>query len=85
MNITVAIGKEIGVGVSQFLDKTPEIQVYANSNIHAYQWRDARKKETCDVWENESYDTRGEMRSALMNHLIDSGDLTQENKQMANY
>ena len=74
MNITESIAKEISFEVAEFLRKTPEIQVYANSSINQYQWRDGRFKETCDVWENESYDTRGEMRAALKTHLEEKGD-----------
>lgn len=74
MNITESIGKEIGVEVSNFLKKTPEIQIYANHNINRYQWMDGRFKETCDVWENEDHASRCEMKDVLMKHLKANGD-----------
>jgi len=74
MNITESIGQEIGQDVASFLKKTPEIQIYANSNINRYQWRDGRYKETCDVWSNEDYASRMEMRTALMEYLKSKGD-----------
>jgi hypothetical protein len=74
MNVTASIGIEIGVGVSEFLEATPEVQIYANANIIKYQWRDGRFKETSDVWQNENYDTRGEMKEALMKHLKSKAD-----------
>jgi len=74
MNITESIAKEISFEVTEFLRKTPEIQVYANSNINQYQWRDGRFIETSDVWNNPSYDTRQEMRIALKTHLESKGD-----------
>jgi hypothetical protein len=74
MNITESIAKEISFEVAEFLRKTPEIQVYANSNINQYQWRDSRFTETSDVWNNPSYDTRQEMRVALKTHLESKGD-----------
>ena len=74
MNITESIGKEIGIGVSEFLSKTPEIQIYANTNSNRYQWRDGRYIDTCDVWGNEDYASRGEMKTALMEYLKSRGD-----------
>lgn len=75
MNITVSIGVDLGVGVSNFLKKTPEIQIYANSDSQRYQWRDGRFEDTCDVWENPNYASRGEMKTKLMEHLKENGDL----------
>ena len=69
MNITESIGQEIGQGVATFLKNTPEIQIYANSSINRYQWRDGRFKDRCDVWNNEDYATRMEMKNALMEYL----------------
>lgn len=74
MNITESIAKEISFELAEFLRKTPEIQVYANSNINKYQWRDGRFAETSDVWNNPSYDTRTEMRKALKTYLEQKGD-----------
>lgn len=75
MNIIESIAKEISNDVADFLIKTPEIQVYANSNINQYQWRDGRFFDTSDVWNNPSYDTRLEMREALKIHLESNGDI----------
>ena len=74
MNITEQIGLEIGNGVNVFLNKTPEIQVYANSSTDAYQWRDGRFKETHDVWCNKDYKSRGKLKVAIMKHLKSKGD-----------
>lgn len=78
MNITSEIGKEMGADVSRFLEKTPEIQVYANANLYKYQWRDGRFLTTSDVWKNKSYDTRAEMRNALMVHFKTHGGIQSE-------
>lgn len=74
MNITKAIGLEIGIGVSEFLNKTPEIQIYANENIHRYQWRDTRFPDTSDMWSNDDFITRLAMRNKLMEYLKFRGD-----------
>jgi len=74
MNITVSIGEELGVGVSDFLKKTPEIQIYANPQSLGYQWRDGRFKETCDVWSNKDFMRRDEVKTKLMEHLKSKGD-----------
>ena len=65
MNITESIARQIGVEVAVFLSKTPEIQVYFNSSMNKYQWRDGRFIETASVWDNISYSTRQEMVTAL--------------------
>ena len=74
MNITESITNEISFELAEFLRKTQIIQVYINSDINQYQWCDSRFKETSDVWGNQSYDTRTEMRIALKKHLELTGD-----------
>ena len=69
MNITEAIGKEISTEVSEFLKKTPEIQIYANHMTNTYQWRDGRFEKYCNVWYNENYECRGDMKTALVQYL----------------
>ena len=34
-----------------------------------YQWRDGRFKEFSDVWSNKDYKCRGDMKTALTEHL----------------
>ncbi len=75
MNITKSIGDELGVKVSHFLNKTPEIQIYANISIDRYQWRDGRYRETCDVWSNKNYKSRLDIGIFLCEYLINNGDL----------
>lgn len=71
MNVTDSIAKEIGGEIEIIIKNTPEIQIYANDNINAYQWRDSRFEETKDVWINRKNDasTRGELIDILKRHL----------------
>ena len=74
MNITEQIGLEMGDEITSFLNKTPEVQVYANSSTDTYQWRDGRFENTCDVWENQDYKSRGILKIMLYKHLKSKGD-----------
>lgn len=69
MNITESIATDIGGSIQVILGNTPEIQVYANSNINQYQWCDRRFRKTSDQWNNKSYDTRLEIKDMLINHI----------------
>jgi hypothetical protein len=77
MNITESIRKELNNEVSAYLNKTSEIQIYANTNIHKYQWCDNRFAETSNVWDNPNYDTRLELKRGLMEYIESKGDFTQ--------
>lgn len=71
MNITDSVAKQIGGEIEILIKNTPEIQIYANDNINAYQWRDSRFEETKDVWTNRKNDanTRTELIKIIKHHL----------------
>ncbi len=69
MNITDQIAIQIGGEEEIKIRENKEIQIYANSNINQYQWRDSRFKETSDEWSNPTADTRKELIKILKNHL----------------
>lgn len=71
MNITESIAKQIGGEIENLINNTPEIQIYENSNINSYQWRDSRFEETEDVWKNRKNDakTEEELIEILKRHL----------------
>lgn len=71
MNITDSVANQIGGNVKELIEKTPEIQFYANEAIEQYQWRDSRFPETSSVWENPTATTRKELIEIFHKHVIE--------------
>jgi hypothetical protein len=75
--ITNEIKKELGGDIEKKLNLIPEIQCYADHELLCYLWRDLRFKDTSDGFRhnNNRFDTRGELKEAIINHLKSVGDL----------
>jgi len=69
--ITEEIAAEIGGEVGEKILAHEEIQIYADHDHFRYLWVDRRAPETSDVWrkENNYFQTRQEVREALIQHL----------------
>jgi len=69
MNITERISELFPKEVQEIISNNPEIQFYANDNIHAYMWRDSRFKDTQDMFQNKGAETRRELVEIFLSHL----------------
>lgn len=69
MNITKEVAEALGGEFKDYLNNTPEIQIYANHNLNEYQWRDLRYEEFSYIFENESYVSRLDLYDGIIKYL----------------
>lgn len=72
-NITSEVAEELkvefGEKYKEKLLSLPDIQLYANHFIFQYQWRDLNVKKLENPIDNESFDTRGELKAFIKKYL----------------